>query len=255
MLGATGCFIVTSPAPARQAAAAPAAPAAPAAAAKPATPVAAAPAPAAPHGFHLPSARPAGAPTATAAPVATVAAPPVTTAGKTITVDGKPVPTIATPIPFGDGNQVAGALQGLVYFIADNTAKFPNLTGMVPTAALFATQLNVAARDFKDGFPGVDGRFEWFAIRYTGQFTVPAAGGDYKFRVLSDDGAIVRVDDALVLDNDGQHPPTEKSGSMKLTGGAHKLQVDYFQGPRYQVALQLWVTPPGGAEKLWSSSL
>lgn len=52
--------------------------------------------------------------------------------------------------------------------------------------------------------------------------------------------------------NDGQHPPTSASGSITLTAGDHELVLEYFQGPRYLIALQVWVTPPGGTEQIFS---
>ncbi len=55
------------------------------------------------------------------------------------------------------------------------------------------------------GFPGIDNRFEWFAIDYTGNFWI-ARGGKYKFALNSDDGSKLYIDDTLVIDNDGQHP-------------------------------------------------
>jgi hypothetical protein len=52
--------------------------------------------------------------------------------------------------------------------------------------------------------------------------------------------------------NDGQHPPTSASGSIMLSAGDHELVLEYFQGPRYLIALQVWVTPPGGSEQIFS---
>lgn len=234
-LSSGACVIYTNPPPARR-------PPPPAPAPAQPTPTAAQPAPAATTATR--------APTTVLRPIATQ---PAKTGPQMITVNGKPVPTITQPTAFGSGTQTAGSLQGLVYFIPETSAKFPDVSAMVPTAALFTNELNIAPRDFKEGFPGVDNRFEWFAIKYTGSFVAPKAGA-YGFRVLSDDGAIVRVDGTLVVDNDGVHPPQEKRGTINLTSGKHTLEVDYWQGPRYQIALQLWVTPPGAAEKLWNAT-
>jgi hypothetical protein len=72
---------------------------------------------------------------------------------------------------------------------------------------------------------------------------------DFLFRLVSDDGAILYVDGHTVIDNDGQHPPTMKNATIPLEAGAHELFVSYFQGPRDNVALQLFVTPEGGVER------
>lgn len=171
-----------------------------------------------------------------------------------IEVDGKPVPTISKPVPFGEGKESPGSMLGLVYFLPEDTQKLPDFSSLIPTAALYAKQLDISPRSFDQGFPGVDGRHEWFAIKYTGQFSVKAAG-EYEFRLVSDDGATLKIDNVLIVDNDGVHPPSEKRGKVRLLAGSHSIEVKYFQGPRYDVALQLFVTPPNGKEQLWSASL
>ena len=174
--------------------------------------------------------------------------------GKFIEVDGKPVPLVTKTVPFGSGVAQDGALLGLIYFLTDDTTKLPDFDEYVPSGALYAKQLDISPRDFTEGFPGVDVRDEWFAIRYLGNFTVKTAG-DYEFRLISDDGATLTVDNVPVIDNDGVHEATEKRGKIRLLAGQHSIEVRYFQGPRPKVALQLYVTPPNGQEVLWSSSL
>ena len=55
-------------------------------------------------------------------------------------------------------------------------------------------------------------------------------------------------DGQRIIDDDGIHGPTSVSGSVYLNQGQHQIEVDYFQGPRYYIALQLFWTPPGGSE-------
>ena len=55
-----------------------------------------------------------------------------------------------------------------------------------------------------------------------------------------------------VVMNDGVHPPKSVSGSVTLSAGDQELVLEYFQGPRYHIALQVWVTPPGGSEQIFS---
>lgn len=174
--------------------------------------------------------------------------------GKIIEVDGKPVPVVSKTVPFGGSDSGNGALLGLVYFLADETSKLPNFDEYLPSGALFAKELNVSPREFTEGFPGVDPRSEWFAIRYVGQFSTKVAG-DYDFRLVSDDGATLRVDNVPLIDNDGLHEATEKRGKIRLMPGQHSIELHYFQGARPNVALQLFVTPPNGKEVLWSPSL
>lgn len=157
-------------------------------------------------------------------------------------------PVINGSNDFGSGTQTPDSFTGVVYYIPENTQKFPDVSGIKPSGVLYARQFQIAPREFNQGFPGIDNKFEWFAMRYTGAITV-AAPGAYKIRVNSDDGAVIYIDGKVVLDNDGVHPPQDKSATVQLTAGTHPFQLDYFQGPRYQIALQAWVTPPNGPEK------
>ena len=49
------------------------------------------------------------------------------------------------------------------------------------------------------------------------------------------------------------HDAISRSGDVALGAGQHRLRVWYFQGIRYELALQLFVTPPGGSEHIFSS--
>jgi hypothetical protein len=120
----------------------------------------------------------------------------------------------------------------------------PHFERLQSVGSIYTTKLNVPPRDFRTGFPGVTGRFEWFAIDYTTRFWIERPG-KYSFMLLSDDGSAMYIDERRIIDNDCMHPPLSKSGSVRLEGGIHDMRVGYFQGPRYQVALVLFVKAPG----------
>jgi hypothetical protein len=148
------------------------------------------------------------------------------------------VPTFGTTVVINSG------LKGLVYQISRYSKHLPDFEKLKPKGTIYTTSLNVPARDFKSGFPGVTKRIEWFAIDYTGRFWIekPAL---YRFSLTSDDGARLYIDDEVVADNDGLHPPEVRTASLQLAGGVHKIRVSYFQGPRYSVALVLLIAGPG----------
>ncbi len=50
----------------------------------------------------------------------------------------------------------------------------------------------------------------------------------YKFKVKSDDGAVLYLDDEITVDNDGEHGPVEKQGVAPLRKGYHKIRLQYF---------------------------
>ncbi len=68
-----------------------------------------------------------------------------------------------------------------------------------------------------------------YGIRFGGFFKADR-DAEYTFTLHSDDGSRLLVDGKTVVDNDGIHPPTTRKGKVKLTKGAHRVIVDFFQG-------------------------
>jgi mono/diheme cytochrome c family protein len=67
------------------------------------------------------------------------------------------------------------------------------------------------------------------AITFEGLLQVDR-DGDYRFFATSDDGSRVWIDDKLVVDNDGIHPPQTKDGNATLTKGLHRFKAALFNG-------------------------
>ncbi len=67
-----------------------------------------------------------------------------------------------------------------------------------------------------------------FIVHAIANLTVPTAG-KYTFRLTSDDGSELFIDDALVIDHDGLHGATDKDGTIELTAGMHALRVNFFE--------------------------
>jgi hypothetical protein len=165
--------------------------------------------------------------------------------------DGGEAP-IVTGTPFGQG-MLKNALKGSVFFIPKGTTTMPDLDKMRARGVLYTTELNIPQRDMDQGFSKLEDRKEWFAIKYEGEFTA-SVRGEYAFRLVSDDGAILSVDDKVVVNNDGVHTAISKRGTAHLPMGPHKIRVDYFNGSARAIALQLYVTPPSGGERILSTS-
>jgi len=145
---------------------------------------------------------------------------------------------------FGTTVYASYGLRGSIYFIHRNSRKLPKFKKLKPVGEIYTPRLNVPPQAFDRGFPGVTDRFEWFAIDYTGKFWIEHPG-EYQFQLLSDDGSKLYIDDQVVIDNDGIHAPVEKTGSVQLAGGIHRIRVSYFQGPKFHVALVLKVAAAG----------
>ncbi|OZI08121.1 beta-hexosaminidase [Siphonobacter sp. BAB-5385] len=68
-----------------------------------------------------------------------------------------------------------------------------------------------------------------FGIQFRGLINVPETGV-YSFFYTCDDGGILRIADRMVVDNDGNHFPIEKSGQVALQKGAHPFEADFIEG-------------------------
>ena len=157
-----------------------------------------------------------------------------------------PIATFGTTVVLPSG------LKGLIYHLKHNTTSLVDFSKLKPVGTIYTASLNVPVQDFRQGFPGVSKRFEWFGIDYTGRFWIDNPG-TYRFVLTSDDGARLYIDHELRVDNDGLHPPVAVDGSVTLTAGIHGIRVSYFQGPRFQVALVLQVAPPGEGLRVFST--
>jgi hypothetical protein len=62
---------------------------------------------------------------------------------------------------------------------------------------------------------------------YSGFLHVPTTGV-YRFALSADDGARLAIDGVNVVDHDGLHSASEKSGFVALAAGPHALRIDYF---------------------------
>lgn len=67
-----------------------------------------------------------------------------------------------------------------------------------------------------------------FAARFTGFLKIPQTS-NYLFRLRSDDGSRLLLNDQVIIDHDGLHGPDPKDGEIALAAGNHKLVVEYFE--------------------------
>ena len=137
--------------------------------------------------------------------------------------------------------------RGNVYTIPTTTTMLPNLDNMTPEESVTIPRFDIFNRAWSLGFPNDPARLEWYAIRFRGYIDVPAcAQNKCYFRTTSDDGARFYIDNVLTVNNDGLHPPQQKTGCIALLPGWHALKMDWFQGPRTQIALALEISTDGG---------
>lgn len=94
---------------------------------------------------------------------------------------------------------------------------------------------------------------ENYACRFDGYFTAPTAG-KYSFAMTSDDGAVLWIDDRIVVDDDGVHSGHTAEGAAILNAGIHRIRLSYHQltGSAY---LDLQWTAPGQAQARMADTL
>ena len=141
--------------------------------------------------------------------------------------------------PDRSGSPYPGYAPGLVasyYEFPAPLSAVPDFTDLVP-----GFERVEATLDHPDdsSWPGVEmsGRHR-FAARCVFDLFAPATA-DYEFRLQSDDGSVLWVDGALLVDNDGVHGRRTRSGSAYLTHGFHRVEVGYFD-EGWRCGLQLF---------------
>ncbi len=142
-------------------------------------------------------------------------------------------------------------IKGDVFIIEKTTTVLPrDFSKLPPITSIFVNEINVPTRAWNNGFPDLPEIYEWFAIEYTTTFRI-GDDSSYKFRLVSDDGAKLWIDKKLVVDNDGVHQFLPVSGSIKLAKGDHSFKLQFFQGPRYEAGIQLFVKKDGSKEAIF----
>ena len=82
-----------------------------------------------------------------------------------------------------------------------------------------------------------------FSARFTGSVNV-LTNGNYLFTVSSDDGAMLKVNGQMVLDQNSVGSYRTASGAINLPAGAYPIELDYFQQGGV-AGLDLAVSGPG----------
>ncbi len=157
-------------------------------------------------------------------------------------------PVVTDDTDFG-GN--AGKWKGEIFLLPENSGALPDFSTMTPIGSLYTDEIDITQRAFTEPFPGVPSdRYEWFAVRYQGPLTVRESG-QYTFQTNSDDGSKLYIDDVLVVNHDGTHGAYDSAAvTVDLARGVHTLRIEYFQGPRWEIALRVFGNKAGEARAL-----
>lgn len=95
--------------------------------------------------------------------------------------------------------------------------KCPNWDALKPESVV--TGKSIGLDEFKSA--------EFVGMRFTGYVVVPT-DGVYVISLTSDDGAKLSIDGKVIVDHDGLHSPSDKSGVVPLAKGHHRITVEWF---------------------------
>lgn len=151
---------------------------------------------------------------------------------------GQNVLTQKLDLGFGSIKEYVNNLTGEIFLLPKHTKRLPDFSNLKSVGKIYTNKLNIHKQPFYKGFPGVTKRFEYFAIRYKGNFYVPESC-NICFSLKSDDGSKLFINDALVIDNDSLHVFIGKENCIPLNKGLQKIEVQYFQGPKQDLGLVL----------------
>jgi hypothetical protein len=97
-------------------------------------------------------------------------------------------------------------------------------------------------------------RDDQFSLRFDGIVWVPEAG-EYSFYTTSDDGSRLYIDGQRVVDNGGPHGPEEKSGTVRLAAGGHRLTVTFFEQGGGESVSAAWQGPSVAKQEIPPAAL
>ncbi len=111
-------------------------------------------------------------------------------------------------------------------------------------------QFDVTPRDWNSGFPKLPSSLshlrENYAIRCMGKLHITTTGM-HNFSMTSDDGMRLLLNGIPAIQDDGLHAPRTTNSSVYLSKGFYKMEVQWFQGPRTQIAAELKMSTPTDA--------
>lgn len=145
------------------------------------------------------------------------------------------------------GNSVF-PISGDIYVLPVGTKQLPDFSAIAAAKkeTICLDKFDIPVQGWVAGFPASPALNEWFALHSNANLIVPT-DGEYSFKLSADDGANLYIDGKIIIDNDGIHGMTDKIAKVNLTAGKHKIIIDWYQGPRTHLGLQLFWQTPGSA--------
>ncbi|MGB1275590.1 MAG: PA14 domain-containing protein [Nannocystaceae bacterium] len=143
-------------------------------------------------------------------------------------------------------------LVGQVFALEDGTEALPDFDSLSATGTVEVADLNVEARGT---FPGVESDAGTVGIRFTGSLNV-LKDAEYKLCLNSSAGAVLKLDGAEIVNNDGNHSTANQAcEAVFMAPGEYELALDYFYHSTDSITLQLaWGAEGADAEAVPNSA-
>ncbi len=110
-----------------------------------------------------------------------------------------------------------------IYSLSGGVPKIPSVIGKKPIMAGIMSKFdNITGDDWKE-------LNDYFVLNSIGYLKVDERG-EYTFRVWSDDGSRVSINDKVILDNDGNHGVEYKEMTIGMEEGYYPFFIEFFQG-------------------------
>ena len=135
------------------------------------------------------------------------------------------------------------------YFVVSGASSIPNYDAATPYALGTVPQVN---------FPltfnafATSGRADDVGARFRGWLSVPTSG-NWRLYSSSDEGSRISIGSTVVVNHDGIHGLSERSGVIALEAGLHAITIDYFERTGSAGLVVSW-QGPGVAKQVIPSS-
>ncbi len=137
---------------------------------------------------------------------------------------------------WSSGTNHATRLGEIDWFAYDTTSTVPKLNWRITNNAFYS-----------------GGPTDYFAARFVGEIDIPTSG-QWTFKLGSDAGARLLIDDELVVNDDANHSFRFTAGQKLLTAGKHRFEVRYMDIYYSQGLFVTWQAPGAPHEEVIPSS-
>lgn len=141
--------------------------------------------------------------------------------------------------------------------VYDNSSRtftvLPDFNTLTPSGSVRLNKIEATSSTNVTVFPlFVDSSFqgitEKFGLVCSAKLIVKGTG-NHTFKLTSDDGSKLSLNGVTIINHDGTHGMTAKTGVVSLTPGTYQMRVEYFNGSGDKGLILSW-TKPGSVESV-----